>query len=77
MILGLDISTSITGATILDKDGNIVENVAWDMRKYKNFFEKAEYVYIQLKAIKHPIDKIYIEQSLQSFLFCKNFVNSF
>jgi len=67
MILGLDVSTSITGATILDKDGNIVENVAWDTRKYKNFFEKAEYVYIQLKAIKYPIDRVYIEQSLQSF----------
>ena len=24
MILGLDISTSITGATVLDKEGNIV-----------------------------------------------------
>ena len=67
MILGLDVSTSITGATILDEKGNVVENVAWDTRKYKNFFEKAEYVYIQLKTIKHPIHKIYIEQSLQSF----------
>ena len=67
MILGLDVSTSITGATILDERGDIVENVAWDTRKYKNFFEKAEHVYIQLKAIKHPIHKIYIEQSLQSF----------
>ena len=67
MILGLDISTSITGATILDEKGNIVENVAWDTRKYKNFFEKAEYIYNQLKAINHRIDKIYIEQSLQSF----------
>jgi len=67
VILGLDVSTSITGATILDERGDIVENVAWDTRKYKNFFEKAEHVYIQLKAIKHPIHKIYIEQSLQSF----------
>ena len=25
MILGLDISTSITGATILDKDGNVIQ----------------------------------------------------
>ena len=67
MILGLDISTSITGATILDDDGNIVVNVAWDTRKYKNFFEKAEHVYKQLKTISYPIDKVYIEQSLQSF----------
>ena len=67
MILGLDISTSITGATVLDDNGGVVENVAWDTRKYKNFFEKAEHVYNQLKTIDHPIDKIYIEQSLQSF----------
>ena len=37
MILGLDISTSITGATILDDDGNIVKNVSWDMRNKNNF----------------------------------------
>jgi len=67
VILGLDISTSITGATILDDDGNIVVNVAWDTRKYKNFFVKAEYIYNQLKDINYPINKVYIEQSLQSF----------
>ena len=67
MILGLDISTSITGATILDDSGNIVENVAWDTRKYKNFFEKAEYIYNQLEMINYQIDKVYVEQSLQSF----------
>ena len=37
MILGLDISTSITGATILDDDGNIVLCEAWDMRDKKHF----------------------------------------
>ena len=67
MILGLDISTSITGATILDENGNIIENIAWDTRKYKNFFQKAEYVYEQLQSINHKISKVYIEQSLQSF----------
>ena len=39
MILGLDISTSITGATIIDDKGNIVFCEAWDTRKLKNFFE--------------------------------------
>ena len=42
MILGLDISTSITGATLLDQDGEIIYNEAWDTRKYKNLFRKAE-----------------------------------
>ena len=67
MILGLDISTSRTGATILDKDGKVVYNDAWDLRKYKNFFQKADYVESQIKNIKQKIDKVFIEQSLQSF----------
>tara|TARA_B100000073_G_C23540489_1_gene495854 strand:+ start:194 stop:712 length:519 start_codon:yes stop_codon:yes gene_type:complete len=67
MILGLDISTSITGATIINDSGEIVYNEAWDTRKYKNIFEKAEFV--NQKIIDLPIKptKIYIEQSLQSF----------
>ncbi len=38
MIFGLDISTSITGATVIDDDGKVVFNEAWDLRKYKEFF---------------------------------------
>ena len=58
MILGLDISTSITGATILDKDNQIVYNTAWDTRKYKNIFEKATYVKEQILDLynKHGLD---------------------
>ena len=67
MFLGLDISTSITGATILDKDGKIVYNDSWDTRKYKNFFEKAKFVEDKIKELNYPIQKIYVEQSLQSF----------
>ena len=52
MILGLDISTSITGATILDENGNIIENIAWDTRKYKNFFQKAEYITRNWKKVR-------------------------
>tara|TARA_B000000557_G_C20813297_1_gene461525 strand:- start:1398 stop:1937 length:540 start_codon:yes stop_codon:yes gene_type:complete len=74
MILGLDISTSITGATILDKDGKIIYNDAWDTRKFKTMFAKAEYVKEKLlDAFENSIDDssvikhIYIEQNLQSF----------
>ena len=70
MILGLDVSTSVTGATILDKKGNIVYNEAWDTRKFKNFFEKIKHVekYInQLHSDGFGIERVYIEQSLQSF----------
>jgi len=70
MILGLDVSTSITGATILDKQGNIIYNEAWDTRKYKNFFEKIEYVEERINQLHNDgfgIRRVYIEQSLQSF----------
>ena len=69
MILGLDISTSITGATIIDDSGNIIFNEAWDTRKYKNFFRKASIIYNKLEALSdnYDINHIYIEQSLQSF----------
>tara|TARA_R100000008_G_C3578573_1_gene166845 strand:+ start:627 stop:1145 length:519 start_codon:yes stop_codon:yes gene_type:complete len=67
MFLGLDISTSITGATILGEDGKIVYNNSWDTRKFKNFFEKAKFIEDQIKKLDYPIKRIYIEQSLQSF----------
>ena len=40
MILGLDISTSITGYTILDRTGCILACEHIDLRKEKNFFKK-------------------------------------
>jgi len=69
MICGLDISTSITGITLLDKSGKIVYNNAWDTRKYKDFFEKAEFIRREITFLteKYTIEHIYIEQSLQSF----------
>ena len=70
MILGLDVSTSITGVTLLDDKGNVVLNDAWDTRKYKNFFKKVEYVEKQIESLsvyKKKIKKVYVEQSLQSF----------
>lgn len=67
MILGLDISTSITGATIIDDEGIVVYNQAWDTRKYKNFFRKSEEVYKRLNSLPFTPTTIYIEQSLQSF----------
>jgi len=70
MILGLDVSTSITGATILDKAGKIVYNEAWDTRKFKNFFKKVEHVEERINQFcnnNYGIERVYIEQSLQSF----------
>ena len=70
MILGLDVSTSITGATILNSDGEVVYNEAWDTRKFKNFFEKVKYVEKRIEELHNNgfgIRRVYIEQSLQSF----------
>ncbi len=72
MIFGLDISTSITGATIVDENGDVVFCESWDTRnknKFEDLFDKAEYVRLQLFTIAHKyqIKEIYIEQSLQSF----------
>jgi Holliday junction resolvasome RuvABC endonuclease subunit len=70
MILGLDVSTSITGYTLIDGD-KIVLNGVWDTRKYKDFFEKVKHVKAGLEEIYEQygeqIGAVYIEQSLQTF----------
>jgi hypothetical protein len=70
-ILGLDISTSITGATII-QDGKIIESLIWDTRnkrKFPSLYEKAAIIRENLKLLikRHEISHIYVEQSLHSF----------
>jgi len=69
LILGLDISTSITGITLLDVNGEVKVMSAIDTRKYKNFFQKAEAVKKVLTDLSnsYKVEEIFIEQSLQSF----------
>ena len=72
MILGLDISTSITGATVLDEHGKVLMCEHWDTRnknKYEDLFAKAAQIRLELLKIQHyyKIKEIFIEQSLQSF----------
>ena len=69
MILGLDISTSITGYTVLGEDGEILVCDHIDLRKQKNFFKKIEIVCDRLELLDdtYNIEQVYIEQSLQSF----------
>lgn len=72
MILGLDISTSITGVTVMGNDGHVVFNEAWDFRNKKYFptlFEKGYEVKKLLEQLKleYDVTSVYIEQSLQSF----------
>jgi len=69
VILGLDISTSITGYTVLDHGGNILACDHIDLRKEKNFFKKIQIVRKRLESLEteYPIEQVYVEQSLQSF----------
>jgi len=74
MILGLDISTSITGVTVVDKSGEILLCEYWDLRnknKYPSLFSKADFVENKLQSLKvnrgYIIERIYVEQSLQAF----------
>jgi len=71
MILGLDISTSITGFTVLRDDGVMIHNEAirLDSKKLESMFQKAQVVKDRLLEIKHlyNIKDVYIEQSLNAF----------
>lgn len=70
MILGLDISTSILGYTILDDKGKIVVCDCIDMRKEEtDILVKGGVVEKRFEDLtkQYKIDKIYIEQSLQAF----------
>ena len=82
MILGVDVSTSITGFSIV-ADGSLVYYSSVDLRKYKNVFEKG--VVLKEKILdlyeayqcnnegvyigdaKFPIEHIYIEQPFTFF----------
>ena len=71
IILGLDISTSISGATVY-RNSRIVEASFWDTRnkrKFPTLYEKADLLQTNLRTLKtkYDITDIFIEQSLQSF----------
>ena len=70
VILGLDLSTSITGATLLDENNNTILCESWDTRNKRQFptiFHKAQHIRNHMFGLGWPIKKIFIEQSLQSF----------
>ena len=72
MFLGLDISTSITGATLVDDTGQVLYCESWDMRNKNHFpdlYDKAAFVKGQLLDLRamFVIEHVFIEQSLQAF----------
>ena len=81
MILGLDISTSITGYTILDYHGKIIRCGAWDMRnkkKFDNFVKTDEVKFItsNLMCVRTYSTK-FQNTKLYSSAFPKLFRNEF
>lgn len=68
MILGLDISTSITGFSILENGKNVILCDKIDLRnkKYIDFFDKSAVSKKALEEIKqkYPIQQIWIEETL-------------
>jgi hypothetical protein len=71
MIIGLDVSTRITGYTVLNLNGEIIEMNHIDFSKIDNiWWEKVDFLKDKVKQIKskYPnINKIFIEESLQTF----------
>lgn len=71
IILGLDVSTTCTGYSIIDTKKNIIE-AGWietPTKKHLNLFTKAKNVRCKLLELKekYDVDFVYIEKSLQSF----------
>lgn len=69
MILGLDISTTVTAFTVLDEDGKIVSCEAVRLEKLKDLFVKAANIkkYVENLNKTYNIKAIYIEEPLMSF----------
>ncbi len=69
MFLGLDISTSITGFSLLSDSGDVVLCDYINLKKLTNMFDKAKTVEHKLKEIfdNNKIEQVWIEESLQMF----------
>ena len=75
MILGLDISTSITGYAIINSDGQLIKIGSWDMRNKNNFpdiFSKTKFIKDKLKELHYPLKHIFIEPALNMFMMGKS-----
>ena len=70
MILGLDISTSITGYALVDEDtGQLIEYGSFNLKKCKDMFEKGLFIKGNLVELlqRHEVSKIFIEQPFTFF----------
>tara|TARA_B100000809_G_scaffold263688_1_gene317567 strand:+ start:1849 stop:2376 length:528 start_codon:yes stop_codon:yes gene_type:complete len=70
MILGLDVSTSVTGASVINKDGKLIFCEAWRTdKKGLSFYDKLSIIRKRLRSIKQlfKIDAIVVEEPLMGF----------
>lgn len=67
--LGLDVSTSVVGITILDQNCGIVVMKHVDLGKIKDFWSKVDYIHKQLEELfsEYSIDEIFIEEPANKF----------
>jgi hypothetical protein len=70
MLIGLDISTSITGYTILDLNGNLVEMGHFELKKIKgDFWDKVDAMKNHIRDLgkRHELSHVFIEEPLSKF----------
>ena len=73
MILGLDVSTSVTGVTVLSSTGDMIYNKSWDTKnknKFPTLYHKARFIKTKLiQEIKDSfsIEKVFIEKPFMFF----------
>jgi len=70
MILGLDVSTSITGASIIDKNDELVYCEAWKTHKKSlSFYDKLRLIQQNLidLQLRYDITSVFIEEPLMGF----------
>jgi len=71
MILGLDISTTMVGAAILDSSSrDLKRSVGWDISKCSTTYNKAEMIGAELYGIRseYKIEHVFVETALKRFL---------
>ena len=69
MILGLDVSTSVTGVAILNSNGDLIHMEHIDLKKTKDIYEKATKIEDALVSLysNYQITHIFIEQPFTFF----------
>lgn len=67
MILGLDVSTSITGCCLLDDDGEYEAGWAVKLSKHKDFIEKCNILNYNLSHEMQDVTHVFMEDKLSGF----------